>query len=309
MGALDIPAIRAGVQTGQSLGVLQSGKESPVEVHWGNFKVNGDLVLRRTEDLPLLATGAPITGQSYGETTLREDRWATVTVGGEVHTTQPSTGQGSILPMNVHAGQNPTPGVQLDLWSYDKLKRMAMQHGTYFALDRAGLLYPQGVVEAGRGIVPDDVLQSRSLGDHRGLVFIDTLDQTAPRADNLGTVTLSTPYTEGIIVVAGHVVLRPGASSQAVPVLSPPTGESGSLGARVPVQLSGVQLNGVLYAAGNITLAGSTRVYGAVTAEGTIVPAVSGAKLEVWYDHQMSQGYFRGVPVVYRAPGTWMARY
>jgi hypothetical protein len=158
-------------------------------------------------------------------------------------------------------------------------------------------------------MAPDDVLQSRGVGDQRGLVFIDTLDQTAPREDNQGTVTLSAPYLEGILFVAGHVVLKPGASSQAIPVLSPPTGSSGSLGARVPVQLSGVQLNGVLYAAGNITLAGSTKVYGAVIAEGTLIPALNGAKLEVWYNHELSRGLFRGVPVVYRAPGTWMARY
>jgi hypothetical protein len=273
------------------------------------LKVNGDLILRRIDELPLQTAGAPVTGQSYGDTTIREDRWTTIKVGGEVQTTQLSPVQQGILPLNIQTRQNPSPGLRLDLWSYDQLKRLAMQHGSYFAIDRAGLLYPEGNIEPGRGLAPEVALQSRSVGDQRGLIFIDTMDRTTPRADNLGTVVLSAPYLEGVIVVQGHVILKPGASSQAVPVLSPPTGGSVGPGARVPVQLPGVQLNGVLYAAGNITLAASTKVYGAVTAEGAIVPEAGGGKLEVWYDHQMSQGLFRGVPVVYRAPGTWMARY
>ncbi|HMK21616.1 MAG TPA: hypothetical protein VK466_04740, partial [Terriglobales bacterium] len=306
LGALELPAIRAAIQTGQGLGAMQSGQESPVEVHWGDFTVTGNLALRRTDDLPVLTAGASITGQSYSVGTLREDRWAVVRVGGEAQTTSPQTAP---LPMNVHVRQNPSPGVHLDLWTYDYLKRIAMQHGQYFAVDREGLLYPQGVVEPGRGFSPDDVLRSRFLGDHRGLIFIDTLDQTAPRLDNLAVVTITAPYLEGHIVVAGHVVLKPGASSLSVPVLSPPTDGSGTPAARVPVLLSGVQFNGVLYTAGNLTVAGPTKVFGIVTAEGAIVSSGSGAKLEVWYDYDMSRGLYRGVPLVYRAPGTWMARY
>jgi hypothetical protein len=46
-----------------------------------------------------------------------------------------------------------------------------------------------------------------------------------------------------------------------------------------------------------------------VVAGGTIVSEGLGNGLEVWYDHDLGQGLFRGVPVVYRAPGTWLARY
>jgi hypothetical protein len=50
-------------------------------------------------------------------------------------------------------------------------------------------------------------------------------------------------------------------------------------------------------------------VYGAVAAAGTIASATSGGALEVWYNHDLGQGLFQGLPVVYRAPGTWMSRY
>jgi hypothetical protein len=35
----------------------------------------------------------------------------------------------------------------------------------------------------------------------------------------------------------------------------------------------------------------------------------TGIGIEVWYNVDLAQGLFRGVPVVYRAPGTWLAKY
>jgi len=145
--------------------------------------------------------------------------------------------------------------------------------------------------------------------DHGGLIFIDTLDQTAPRADNLGVVRLNAPYLEAVLVVQGHVLVSPSGSGQSLSVLSPPTGGSETAGSRMSVQLSDIHMNGVLYAVGNITLDRSTRVFGAIAAEGTITTTRTGTTMEVWYDHEMGRGLFRGTPVVVRAPATWMVRY
>jgi hypothetical protein len=189
------------------------------------------------------------------------------------------------------------------------LKQLARQHGTYLAIDRDCLLYPSGSVEPGHGVTPDDYLRSRSVGDTRGLIFVDTLDGTAPRSDNLGVVRLNAAYLEAVLVVQGHVIVSPSAPGQSLSVLSPPAGGSGTAGSRTSVSLSDIHLNGVLYAFGNITLDRSTRVFGAIAAEGTIATAHPGVTMEVWYDHEMKQGLFRGVPVVMRALGTWMIRY
>jgi hypothetical protein len=190
------------------------------------------------------------------------------------------------------------------------IKRVAKRFGRYFAIDRAGLLYPQGVVEQGRGISPDEVFRSQGSGDQLGLIFIDTLDQTPPRPDNLGVVKLQVPYFEGVAVVQGHVVLAPpSGSGQSIGVLSPPPVDQGKDVARMPVQLAGMHFNGVLIASGDITVDGRVRLYGAVASGGTIASAGSGNRLEVWYDHELGRGFYRGLPVVYRAPGTWMARY
>jgi hypothetical protein len=45
-----------------------------------------------------------------------------------------------------------------------------------------------------------------------------------------------------------------------------------------------------------------------VAAGGTMT-SISGSTLEVWYDADIGEGLYRGVPVVYKAPGTWLVRY
>lgn len=308
LGALDLPPLRAAVQVGTHLGVFQPGSESPVSVHWGDLKVGEDLILKQGGDIPIHSSLIAVTGQGYDETSQREDRWMEAWVGGNVQITQPPSGQTTSLPHNLHEAQNPIPGVRLDQWNYEHLKRLAKRFGRYFGIDRDGLLYPHGVVEPGRGLSPDEVLRSQAPGDHRGLIFIDTLDQTAPRPDNLGILRLRTPYVEGTVVMQGHVVLAPNGVGSSIQALSPPQ-DQGNNPARTPVHFSGIHFNGVLYARGNIAVTGRVKLYGAVVAEETITSSGSGGTLEVWYEHDLGQGLFRGLPVVYRAPGTWMARY
>jgi hypothetical protein len=195
--------------------------------------------------------------------------------------------------------------VRIDQWDYESLKAVAQRHGTYYRLDQNGRLHSQWMSTGDEGAAPSEVLRSQIVGDHRGIVFIDTLDGTAPRSDNLGTLRLESEYLEALLVVQGNVVLRPQGSGRSFPVLSPPRDSNGGLGARIPVQLSGIHLNGLVWAAGSITLERPIGMYGAVMAGNTIVAADSTAKLEIWYDIDFSQSRFRGLPVVYRAPGTW----
>lgn len=211
----------------------------------------------------------------------------------------PAQGDGPIWPHNLHAQQRPIPGVSLDEWPYEQLKRAAQQFGSYFGIDHDGLLYPQGVVQPGYGIGPDEALR-----DRHGLVFIDTLDRQPPRSDNLGTLTLRAAYLESLLVMQGHVVWTPTSGGASLSVLSPPL-DPVHPSSRGTVSLSHVNLRGVLYAAGNILISGQARLFGAVVAAGTISPAGQGGTLEVWYDHDLGQGLYRGLPVVYRAPGTW----
>lgn len=306
---LGLPALKAAVQVRRHLGQSHPGGESPVTLHWGDLKVGGDLVLKQATDFPRKSDIAPVTGQGYGETGQREDRWMEAWVGGDMRMTRPPAQPITDVPTNLHIGQNPIPGVRFDEWPYEHLKRMAKRFGRYFAIDRDGLLYPQGVVESGKGLSPEIALRSQASGDQLGLIFIDTLDQMPPRPDNLGVLKLKAPYLEGMVVMQGHLELAPSGTGSAIPALSPPTIDQGRSLTRTPIHLSGMTVNGVLYAGGTITITGTVKLYGAVTAGETIASSGSGSSLEVWYDHDLGEGLFRGLPVVYRAPGTWMARY
>lgn len=311
LGALSIPAVRAAVQVGQSLGTLQSGGASPVLAHWGDQRVMGDLAVQRIEDLVLKSNSAPVTGQSYDQMLSVQDRWTEYWIGGMASVIAPPPGQGANPPLaeNVHLRQYPTPGIRLDQWDYDSLKKLALRWGTYYRLDRTGRLHPQGASDSDQGVTPAEALESQAVGDHRGLVFIDTIDGQPPRPDTMGTLTLDTDYIEGLLVVQGHVVFRPRATGKSVPALSPSPPGVQSLGTRVPVQLSGIHLNGLLYAAGTIRIERSARLYGAVMAGETVTSIGTGDVIEIWYNADLAQGLFRGLPLVYRAPGTWMAKY
>ena len=311
LGALSIPVVRAPVQVGQTLGAIQSGGESPVRVHWGDQRVGGDLTVQRVEDLVPKSSAAPVTGQPYGQMLSPQDRWTEYWIGGTVSIVSPPPGQGPnpLLPENVHLHQYPTPGVRLDQWDYDSLKKIALRWGTYYRLDRSGQLHPQPSQGSDQGVNPADLLESRAFGDHRGLVFIDTIDGQPPHADNMGTLVLDTDYFEGLLVVQGHIAVRPRATGKSIPVLSPLPEGAGSLAARVPVQLSDIHVNGVLWAAGTIILEKSTQMFGALIAGNTVMAARGGTVAEVWYNADLAQGLFRGLPVVYRAPGTWLAKY
>jgi hypothetical protein len=70
-----------------------------------------------------------------------------------------------------------------------------------------------------------------------------------------------------------------------------------------------MNMNGVLYASGNISVTGKARIFGAVVAGGTIASSSAGGTLEVWYNQDVGEGLYKGLPVVYRAPGTWLAKY
>jgi hypothetical protein len=308
LGALNIPPIRAAIQTGQALGTIGAGA-SKMLAHWGDVRVMGDLRVNDVNDLIVKSDGASVTGQPYETLRIREDRWVDYWIGGSVALLSPSGSESAGVPANVHMHQQPTPGVRLDHWDYDLLKKTAQRHGIYYRLDRDGRLHHLGSAESDPGLSSADALASSAVGRSHGLVFIDTIDGEAPRADNLGTLILDTEYIEALLVVQGHVMLKPSGAGRTLPVLSPAPEATSSLSSRIPVTLSGIHLNGLLYAAGAITLERETRMYGALITAGTVATGSSAPLLEVWYNPDFGKGFFRGLPVVYRAPGTWQVKY
>jgi hypothetical protein len=309
LGALNIPPIRAAIEIGQGLGTSGPAGASTSLAHWGDVRVMGDLIVSRISDLVVKSADASVTGQSYETLRTREDRWVDYWVGGDVSLLSPFGSESAGFPANVHAHQQPTPGVRLDRWDYDLLKKTAQRHGAYYRLDRDGRLHQLGSADSDRGFSAAEVLASSTVGQLRGLVFIDTIDGEAPGPDNLGTLVLDTDYVEALLVVQGHVVIKPSGAGRTVTVLSPAPEGSSALSGRIPVTLSGIQLNGLLYAAGTITIEREIRIYGALITAGTVATGSSAPRMEVWYNSDFGKGFFRGLPVVYRAPATWQVKY
>lgn len=306
LGAREFPPLRAGVQIGTLTPVQAASKPLPVWVHWGDLIVNGDVQLEAAKDLPAHAALASVNGQSYAEMDVREDRWFNFFVGGAVIGAPGAAGP---PPAQVHAHQEPAPGLRLDRWDYQTMKDAAFRDGTYYARGSDGLLYRDGRIEPGLGVTVDVAFRSSEVGDTRGLVFVDTLDQAPPRADNLGTLAIPVDYAEGVFVVNAHVRFAPDGSGRPVPALSPPIDAQGGTGTRVPVELSGIHLRGALAVSGDLSFEGQPRLFGAVHVGGHLTQASDSAgRLEVWYDEDLRAGIFQGLPRVFQASASWMER-
>lgn len=302
LAAVPMPPLQVAVHASAMPAVGTSA--SPVSVHWGDVQVLGDAVVRAWSDVPARTALAPVTGYAYRDMPAREDRWHELRLGGEATVLEPSAYDHG-LPLNVLHHQLPVPGLPVPRWDYADLKRLAQTHGTYYAVDHNGRLHQDGREMEAEGMTVDEALHSGSVGASHGLVFVDTLDQQPPHGDNLARLTIETPYAEGVFVVNAHVTWRPRGAGQSVPALSPPTGEVNAVATRVPVQLSNIHLNGVLAVAGNLAIENEVRAFGSVVADGVLTAVGDG--LEVWFNHDARSGYYRGVPVVHVAPGTWRA--
>lgn len=310
LGTRTIPPVRAAIQIGGGATSQPSDYPLPVGAHWGDLRVKGDVRFGNRGEVPVKTLSAQISGQSYGDMFRPEDRWLDIWVGGEAFFLPVNGSEIEMPPANMFPHRDPSPGLQLDIWDYELMKKHAILYGAYYVLGQDGFLYPNGQVESGLEVTPDSVFSSETVGDHRGLIFVDTLDQRPPNGSNMGTLLLETNYAEGIFIVNAHLYLKPKGNGNSVPTLSPPTEGSSSLGARVPVQLPGIHIQGILSTAGDLAFEGQPRLYGALVTGGKVLKTpVNSDRFEVWYNYDLKGGLIRGLPLVYVAPGTWQEKY
>jgi len=211
---------------------------------------------------------------------------------------------GQLPKVQAHWGEivsNSPPGP----WRYQTFKDYAQRFGSYYVPDREGLLYRNGMTDPSHALTPSQVFGSQEVGDQRGLVFIDTLDQQPPNETNQATLTLEAPYMEGTFYINAHVVLQPLGTGRMVPAFAPPPEGQPATTLYGPASTVGVTINGVLYTAGALRVGREVRVYGSVAAERGLTGA---GLLEVWYDADLGRGRVRGLPVVYPVRGTWRER-
>jgi len=208
---------------------------------------------------------------------------------------------GSLPKVQTHWGDiasNSPPGP----WQYQTFKDYAQRFGSYYVPDREGRLYRNGMTDPSHALTPSQVFGSQEVGDQRGLVFIDTLDQQPPNETNQVTLMLEAPYMEGTFYINAHVVLQPQGTGQAIQTLTPlPEGQPVSA-SPVPVSLAEVMIKGVLYTTRTLRVDTEVRVFGAVVAERGLAGA---GPMEVWYNNSLGRGRVEGLPVVFPVRGTW----
>lgn len=210
-------------------------------------------------------------------------------------------GSGPFPKVQTHWGDivsNSQPGP----WQYQTFKDHAQRFGSYYVPDREGRLYRNGMTDPSHALTPSQVFGSQEVGDQRGLVFIDTLDQQPPNETNQATLMLEAPYMEGTYYLNAHVVLQPQGTGRTVPAFAPPPEGQSAAASREPASLGEVTINGVLYTTGTLRVDKDVRVFGAVVAERGLPGE---ALLEVWYNYDLGRGRVQGLPVVFPIRGTW----
>lgn len=305
-----IPPTTAAIQVGR-----QANAKVPILVHWGDVRVIGDADLGDSLlEIPKKDRGAPVTGEPYAPSD-RRDGWLDFWVGGAIlnpettaypDCTEPFLCEGYEEYKHLHQFQaRIQPDFRLDPWDYQRLKDWAKAWGTYYTTDPEGFLYRDGINDQAHRMTPSQALASEDIGDDRGFVFIDTVDQKPPDGTNLATLDLPVNYLEGIFFIQAHVVLRESGSGQSIQVQSPPDERSNDPLSRSAVVLSNIHLKGTFSVAGQLTVEGHPNIFGAlITQQG-----FSGSgQPEVWYDADLGTGYHRGLPAVTVLRGSWYLR-
>ncbi len=281
------------------VGAIYAGEAGPgpfpARVHWGDVFVSGPLDLRPVWDLlPRHDADASVSGLPYLAFP-PADRWFGLTASGTVLGAA-GISDGQFDDPYRHVLQNRAIP-RLGVWSYEALKGYAKRHGRYFTTRGTGLLYAD---DREPGVTPPAAFASAS-GNHRELLFVDTLDQRAPRADNLERLHLRLNGVDVDAFVGADIVLS-GGEGRALTIDSPPA-EGTLLGAPTlrGLVLSPVHYAGALIVAGEVETENRVNVFGAVAAARGFRDL---GGLEIWYDGRLAQGYRKGFAPVLVRPGS-----
>jgi hypothetical protein len=300
-----VPPTTAPLQIGPG-----SNGSVPVLVHWGEVRMMGQADFGSSlAAVPKKNSNAGVSGEPYADSG-RQDPWVEFYVGGAIINPKPectnctepflSEGYGHLHQFQIES----RPGFGLAPWDYQSLKTFAKTWGVYFATDREGFLYQDGILDPGHRQTPSQALGDQAVENDRGLVFVDTVDQKPPDGTNLATLDLPVGYMEGIYSIQAHLTLRESGSGRSVQVQAPPSDDI-NLDSRETVVLPSVHFKGVLSTAGQLVVEGHPKVFGALIAQ----QGVTGAgQPEVWYDAGLRTGYYPGLPTVIPLKGSWYIR-
>lgn len=293
---------------------IQSGKDKinavPLKVHWGDIKVLGDGNLGdKLEMIPNKNQILMPDGSSYNTMAGREDGWLDIYIGGEVVSPSQKSCNDCKEPYsdlgydNIHQFQ--LNEITLDNWNYNDLKAYSKEYGRYYSTDQEGNLYQDGIVDEAHKKVLNDVISTEYPGDSKGFVFIDTIDQAPPNDLNIPTLKINKGYLEGIFYINGNLVVEDMEEGLQIEVKTPPWEGKTDEKTRIPVTLSGINLNGLIYSAGSVSIHGRFSVFGGIYAKDGFSDTDD---LEVWYNYDLATGMIKGNPAILPVKGSWIQK-
>lgn len=153
---------------------------------------------------------------------------------------------------------NVAPGtLNWPTFDYQTFKKIAMTHNNYFYPKNGGWYTPG---PNGTDVAANPFTRNSELNE---IIFLDTLDRQPPRAD--GGNLFDQHFTGnrsntmiGIYWFGGNVTFAGQGS---------PPGVAGTMPDGTPQALTTISLNGVIYAAGTITILGNANIYGSAVAQ------------------------------------------
>ena len=277
------------------VGAIYAGKAGPgpfpVRVHWGDVFVNGPVDLNPVWDRLPRHDSEAIVSESPYSIEPGSDRWFDLTASGQILAPiTPVNGRFEEPYGHLHSDEA-VP--RLGVWAYEALKGYAKRYGRYFTTRGTGLVYPDG---KDPGLTPS-LLFATGSGNHQDLLFIDTLDQRAPRSDNLERLNVELNGVELDAYIGAHVKLSGGAG-KSVTVNALPEEMPVPSGGLV---LSPIHYRGVLLVSGEVETEGRVNVFGAIAAGQGFLDR---GGLEIWYDIHLAQGYRKAFTPVLVKPGS-----
>lgn len=309
--------ITAGIQSGQ--GGIGPGAD-PFLVHWGDARIKWSANLGSDlANIPKKNLSIPIDNAPYS-LIKTEDNWIDIYVEGTAYVgsgisdgdTQPYDQSPPNEPGHGNIYQNQS-NLALDLWDYNRIKNYAKEYGLYYTTDANGNIYLNG---GGSPFTLNQVLSSSYTGDSKGLVFIDTIDGDPPNPAGSNLANLSPGqinYSEGLFYIAANINVNGNGAGLTLSAASPPYDlslfdptTSIDEGKRVAINISGINLKGMLYSPGRIGITGDMAIYGSMVAERGFTGI---GKIEVWYNYDYTTGSFPGQPAILKAKGTWHEEY
>lgn len=285
-GIVQLPAAMINCNIGSSGG--------NVKVHWGEAWSKDGADMASKADLGYLSTA----DANY-------DPWAKYRTEGDLifpASWQWGSGKDLYDPTRQQPGLAPASGdfanafyqnlpagtLQWPTFDYQTFKDMAIAHGCYYGTDSSGNVYRSGIKDAAHLV--SSFLTEFGVADRASapynLVFIDTFNGLPPAANGSNLATISVSGTglglKGVFWVGANFDAGGVGSPLPVSDAKDPNGNPPPGG-----QLQKIFLEGVLYAAGTMSMGGNAGIYGSIVAERGYV---GGGTPDVWYNFKLASG-------------------